>query len=399
MSPAELTPGLLDALSALVVVIDLEGTIQLFNKASERATGCRLDDVRGRILWDFIPQHEVSRLRVVVSRLVANGRPVESESHFIRKDGSRCLVSWTFSALPGEQGAARWIVGTGMEVTDDRRLRRRRQSSPEGADGSVFMSTSEIGRVLGLSPATVKRWANTGLLPAARTAGGHRRFSVAVAERLARQLNIVHPSLDHWMNVLLLPGRPLELDAELLAERSRRGSWHEVADGLDEVLLELGNRWQAGHLTVAEEHIGSARLGRALGRVCDGFPLHAGAPRVLLATVEGESHTLGLALVELCMRAHGWQTLWVGSDLPTAMLVRRIGQGDADVLAVSASVAREADELERAAQQLAQACTEARVELLVGGRGPWADPFPHGGRIRDFATLEDWIEQRERRGG
>src|SRR5829696_368011 len=38
------------------------------------------------------------------------------------------------------------------------------------------LTSKEAARVLGVSEASVKRWADSGLLPMEKTAGGHRRF-------------------------------------------------------------------------------------------------------------------------------------------------------------------------------------------------------------------------------
>jgi excisionase family DNA binding protein len=46
------------------------------------------------------------------------------------------------------------------------------------------VSLSEAGRLLGVSPATVRRWSDTGRLRAFTTPGGHRRFSRAALQRL-----------------------------------------------------------------------------------------------------------------------------------------------------------------------------------------------------------------------
>jgi excisionase family DNA binding protein len=47
-----------------------------------------------------------------------------------------------------------------------------------------WVSLSEASRLLGVSPATVRRWSDAGRLRAFTTPGGHRRFSRAALQRL-----------------------------------------------------------------------------------------------------------------------------------------------------------------------------------------------------------------------
>jgi MerR family transcriptional regulator, light-induced transcriptional regulator len=254
-----------------------------------------------------------------------------------------------------------------------------------------YLTSKEIGEVLGVSPATIRRWADAGLLPSERTAGGHRRFSVAVAERLAHQPREGDSSLDAWIRLLVTPGPGLDVDAALLAERSRRSSWHAVADALGSVLQELGIRWQREELTVVDEHLASERLARALARAADGLPAREGGPLVLLAAAEGEAHTLGLRLAELCMRERGWRTFWIGRDLPRDLLARAVTQRRPAALAVSASVCRDASELAAEAAVLAEACNGTGTALVAGGSGPWPEPFPRGTVVRSFEALSVWL--------
>ncbi|HEY8818496.1 MAG TPA: helix-turn-helix domain-containing protein [Candidatus Limnocylindrales bacterium] len=55
------------------------------------------------------------------------------------------------------------------------------RSTPRDPD---WVSLSEAGRVLGVSPATLRRWSDAGRLRVFTTPGGHRRFSRAALERL-----------------------------------------------------------------------------------------------------------------------------------------------------------------------------------------------------------------------
>ena len=51
-----------------------------------------------------------------------------------------------------------------------------------------FLRTSDVARMLHVSPKTVSRWAKEGRLPYLATLGGHRRFPLEEIEKLRGQL-------------------------------------------------------------------------------------------------------------------------------------------------------------------------------------------------------------------
>lgn len=52
------------------------------------------------------------------------------------------------------------------------------------ADAS-YLTPGQAGRILGVSPKTVDRWANDGRIPCLVTLGGHRRFRADVIAAVA----------------------------------------------------------------------------------------------------------------------------------------------------------------------------------------------------------------------
>lgn len=251
-----------------------------------------------------------------------------------------------------------------------------------------LLTTAEAARIAGVGASSVKRWADQEVLRCVRTAGGHRRFYRDDIEAFMREHGDAIVGVAAEWGDIVLRGGPFEIQGHLMHARDRLGSWHAVADELGIALGEIGMRWARGEITVIEEHVGSENLSRALQRAIEAIPSTPDAPRCLLATAENDEHTLGLSLVELCLREAGWGTVWSGRKTPTKALAELARSGDIDMLALSASAAStNATELANEAKELGDACREAGVILILGGSGAWPETPHYGNRIRDLPTL------------
>lgn len=260
------------------------------------------------------------------------------------------------------------------------------------------LSTAAAAQLAGVAPSSVKRWADEGLLPCTRTAGGHRRFLLTDVQRFLAAQEAQHPASAQpaggaWL-ALLTQGDSHALLGALLSQRGRLGAWHRVADELGHALTLLGERWAAGELTVLEEHLASERLMRALTQVSAGLWSGAGARTCLLATAEGDEHTLGLALAELVLREAGWSTLWAGRATPAEEIVRAVASGDVEMVALSASVSsNNRARLAAEARAVGAACAKHEVPFVMGGSGAWPQPPEGARRCGDFASFHALLRE------
>jgi MerR family transcriptional regulator, light-induced transcriptional regulator len=253
-----------------------------------------------------------------------------------------------------------------------------------------LLTSANVARLAGVGPTAVKRWADSGTIPCIRTAGGHRRFRREDVDRfLARSASgAASAEWADWLDVLLHDGDTYAVQSLLFGERSRRGSWHEVARGLGTLLTEIGQRWSAGSLSIMDEHVASAALQRGLTAILEAMPVAPEAPRCLLAAPEHDEHTLGLSLVELCLREAGWRTEWAGARTPVAMVVERVERGDLTMVAMSAScVVTDEAALRRAVDEIGAACRSAGVTLALGGKGAWPESHPDATRFTDLGDF------------
>ncbi len=262
---------------------------------------------------------------------------------------------------------------------------------------AYLLTTTKAAEVASVAPSTIKRWADQGILPFSRTAGGHRRFERFAIERLLREqpawASSSDPVASAWVRCLA-DGRRHEIDGRLLEARGRLGSWWRVADELAVALAEIGRQFECHGLTIAEEHVASDALARALARVGDALPIHLDGPRCLLACAGEDDHTLGLSLAELCLREAGWTPLWLGRRTPVAEVVRLVGGGQVSMVALSASALLGDEQALRAiTDEVGAACQERGVGLVLGGAGAWPARLSYGVRLTSFAAFHDYLAE------
>lgn len=259
-----------------------------------------------------------------------------------------------------------------------------------------MLTTTQASRRAGVAPSTIKRWADQGHLPFRRTVGGHRRFDEGELARFLLQQDRPRGGVQRkadWIETLVRGDRYLA-EAALLQARSRLGAWYLVADELGAVLCAIGERWTRGEFSVAQEHVVSDTLTRALRRVGESLPVAPSAPGCVLACAGDDDHGLGLSLVELCLREAGWRSIWLGPSTPSAALPEMLGRPQVRALALSASAASSSrPELAELVEQVGAWCADAGLELLLGGAGDWPDPPAFGSRLRSCSALNTWLRE------
>jgi len=139
----------------------------------------------------------------------------------------------------------------------------------------------------------------------------------------------------------------------------------EIAIGrvLLPLLHELGEGWQAGQVSVAQEHFATAIIRGRLAGLARGWGQRSG-PRALLACPPEERHDLGLLMFGLLLARRGWSISFLGADTPVAAIGSAVAVQHPDVVVLSAT---EPARLDAVADELAELA--ARVRVALAGRG------------------------------
>lgn len=279
--------------------------------------------------------------------------------------------------------------------------------------------------MLGVSEASIKRWADSGLLPMEKTAGGHRRFrpeDVAVIRRAGlneeeARLQRKRPAallrarrapeaelapggecaLVEEMFRALTDGHDEELSSMLVNLHLHGQSVGAIADDfLCAAMCRVGDLWHAGELSVAQEHVATRTATVALQRLqavldapgAEG--LHA-----LCCSVEDDFHELPLRLAALTLEASGLEVFNLGASTPFMALSEAVERFRPDLVCVSSTVLVR---LDRAVYDYAVFRKVARrvgSVVVLGGAGFAGDAvrkrLPADLHADSFRQLEEFV--------
>jgi methanogenic corrinoid protein MtbC1 len=152
---------------------------------------------------------------------------------------------------------------------------------------------------------------------------------------------------------------------------------------------EIGAKWEAGELTVADEHLATsisygllALLGE-LVRVED----ERRSELVVLAAVEGERHAMGLRMAGDVLEGAGFPVLFLGADVPTFALLDLLERRLASVCGLSATMPNAREHLDRTIRLIGDHLP--RVRVLAGGQAAagYAALSPTAATVDDVASV------------
>ena len=129
---------------------------------------------------------------------------------------------------------------------------------------------------------------------------------------------------------------------------------------------EVGRLWQAGELTIAEEHFVTATTDRVMAVLASSVdPQERIGRTVVAAAVAGNAHQLGIRSVADFFDMAGWNAVHLGVDVPPEEIARAAQYFAADVVTLSVTMATQIKVLKDSISAVRQAAPGARV--IVGG--------------------------------
>lgn len=136
---------------------------------------------------------------------------------------------------------------------------------------------------------------------------------------------------------------------------------------LQPVQYEVGRLWHVHTISVAQEHFASAVTQLVMSQLYPHICCAEKGDRKLVATcVSGELHEIGIRMVADFFEMEGWNTFFLGANMPANDIVETLLTRKVDVLAISASMPSNVVKTEALVSKVRS--SEARdTKILVGG--------------------------------
>lgn len=207
---------------------------------------------------------------------------------------------------------------------------------------AAVYAVKQVSALTGVPEATLRVWERRyGVVEPARSPAGYRLYDDDQVATLRAMAALVHSGVPASIAAEAVratavraqsePGiqgrgsfdlvsAAAELDPGLmhavLTEAFAATSFDDVVDcWLPYELERLGEAWQNGRLSVAQEHFASAAVARHLSAHFNDAEPRAGVP-VLVGLPEGGRHELMLLAFAACLRRAGVNTIYLGADVP-----------------------------------------------------------------------------------
>jgi methanogenic corrinoid protein MtbC1 len=110
-------------------------------------------------------------------------------------------------------------------------------------------------------------------------------------------------------------------------------------------MIEIGEQWHAGKLSVTAEHFATQFIRRKLSGLFNTYNITDGRGLVMIGCAPSEQHDLGALMIAVFLVRHGWQVVYLGSEVPLRDLLDTVRQLQPDIVCMAASTTETATQL------------------------------------------------------
>lgn len=255
---------------------------------------------------------------------------------------------------------------------------------------AVYVSSAQVAEALGVGVSTIKRWVDDGILPAHRTAGGHRKLLLSDVMRLVHDHDFPRLNLG-----LLQAARPTGVDStdlpniaaqfatalldgdgdlatSLIVNSYRMGvAVDRLADFvIAPALKKIGHEWQENRIDVMHEHRATQICMASLFELKARLEYQAlpDRPVAVGGAPEQNQHGLSSLLATLVLLDAGWEVVNLGPNTPLSSFRTALTELGPRLLWLSVNYLTEVESFLSEYAELFKQASRLGIPVAVGGR-------------------------------
>lgn len=133
-------------------------------------------------------------------------------------------------------------------------------------------------------------------------------------------------------------------------------------------LYDIGTLWEEGKISVAEEHLATAIVGRVMASLYTRIPRRVrGKKKIVLTAAPNEFHEVGCRMVADFLEAEGWDVYYLGANTPQVELFRLLKKVKPKVLGISVTMPFNLVQVEEIVMRLQREEDFQEMKIMVGG--------------------------------
>lgn len=138
--------AVLDTTSALVLVLDTEGRIVRVNRAIAELSGYAPEEMQGRDARELLfNKGDVDLLHAAFRRFIETGEMINGfEYPWVSPSGQTRQIAWSATALRGADGAVRYAIVAGIDITARKQAEQALQVAYDQLETRVAERTAEL---------------------------------------------------------------------------------------------------------------------------------------------------------------------------------------------------------------------------------------------------------------
>jgi methanogenic corrinoid protein MtbC1 len=131
---------------------------------------------------------------------------------------------------------------------------------------------------------------------------------------------------------------------------------------------EVGRRWLASEISVAQEHFCSAATQMIMSQLYPYiFSGDKSGKSMVAASIGGELHEIGIRMVSDFFEMDGWNTFYLGANAPTSSILKAADLHHATLIALSIAMPYHGHLLKQTIEEIRLHPLGADLKILVGG--------------------------------